>query len=210
MKDWVTSTDVLIHIKGTTPYMAKNTTKWVHCANGPENCPIFTGDTRITMIKVPKLEKIIPPAEFMPKLLAEAPDFLAYLNHVEIPPSGDRLNVPVLTTSDKLYMAQVNKNPVELFIEEKCYEVEGQAIRFSDFYSKFLASIPAEEHKRWHESTVSRQIPMKFPKGKLSNSVHAHIGNLSFDPDAPVLQKLYSDGTQVLKRAAANVPVANC
>lgn len=209
MKDWVTSTDVLIHIKGTTPYMAKNTTKWVHCANGPENCPIFSGDTRITMIKVPKLEKIIPPSEFMPKLLNEAPDFLAYLNHVEIPPSGDRLNVPVLTTVDKLYMAQVNKNPVELFIEEHCHEVEGQAIRFSDFYSKFLAKLPMEEHKRWHESVVSRQIPIKYPKGKLTNSVHAHIGNLSFDPDAPVLGKLYSDGTQVLKRRVAEVPVAS-
>lgn len=208
MKDWVTSPDVVIHIKGATPYMVKNTTKWVHCANGPENCPIFSGDTRITMICVPKLEKVVPPNEFMPKLIAEAPDFLAYLNHIEIPPSNDRLNIPVLTTNDKLYMAQVNRSPVEIFIEEHCHEIDGQAIRFSDFYERFLVTVPMEEQKRWSGATVSRQIPIKYPKGKLSNNMNSHIGNLSFDPDATPLPKLYSDGSQILKRAT-QLPVAS-
>lgn len=201
IKDWVTSPEVLIHIKGQTPYMAKNTTKWIHCANGPENCPIFSGDTRITMIHVSKLETIIPPEELEGKLLAEAADFLAYVNHVEIPVSGDRLKIPVLTTSDKIQMAEMNKNPVELFIEMHCHEIDGQAIPFSEFYAAFLKDIPMEEQKRWMPQTVTRCIPMKYPKGKLSNNPASHIGNLSFDPDAPPLPKLFRTGdSQVLKR----------
>ena len=36
-------------------YPQPNTTHWVQCADKRENCPVFPGDTRITVIHVPDL-----------------------------------------------------------------------------------------------------------------------------------------------------------
>ena len=68
-----------IHKKREQAILVPNKTKWVHCANSHLACPIFPGDTRITMIYVPGLDPIelIPKRELLPMLIKEAPDFLA-------------------------------------------------------------------------------------------------------------------------------------
>lgn len=204
IKDWVTSPDILMHPKGLTPYLVKNTTKWIHCSNEVQNCPAFTGDTRITMIKVPQLKEQIPPTEFKARLVEQASNFLGYVFKMEIPPSGDRLNVPILNTDEKLYVASVNKNPVELFIDENCHEIPGTVTLFSKFYEEFLSTIDMSEQAKWSRTTVSRAIPFKYPKGKLSNVMQAHIGNLTFHPDEEPSGAYYSDGSQILKKKGTN------
>jgi hypothetical protein len=53
IKDWVTSKMISIRKMRTDSYSQPNTTHWVQCANHREACPIFPGDTRITMASCP-------------------------------------------------------------------------------------------------------------------------------------------------------------
>jgi phage/plasmid-associated DNA primase len=57
IKDWVTSKMISIRKMRTDSYSQRNTTHWVQCANNREACPIFPGDTRITMVFVPDLAR---------------------------------------------------------------------------------------------------------------------------------------------------------
>ena len=62
----------------TDSYTQPNTTHWVQCANRRENCPVFPGDTRITVIHVPDLlpDQEIPKEKLIEKLTEEAPHFM--------------------------------------------------------------------------------------------------------------------------------------
>lgn len=200
IKDWVTSPEILIHPKGITPFLIRNTTHWIQCSNNPLYCPIFPGDTRVTMINVPVLTEIIPPTDLLTRLKEEAPNFLGYLLKMELPASGSRLNIPIITTNDKMFVQESNKTSLEMFLNEHCYYVEGSAVIFAEFFEKFQSILDRDEISRWSKMAVSRAIPMKFPRGKLSNNLQAHIGNMSFEPSEHKGPAYYNDGTQILKR----------
>ena len=182
IKDWVTSLDLSIHCKGKTPYHIPNSTHWIQCANDHQACPIFSGDTRITMCYVEPLNPIelIPKKVIIPMLEKEAPNFLAEILNLELPPSMDRLNVPVLMTEDKGMVQQLNKTHLEMFIDEKCRAVHGRRIKFSDFFAKLQEWLDPNEIHRWSKIRVGRETPPTFPKGRIHEDGQFYLGNIAW------------------------------
>ncbi|MCH8860678.1 MAG: hypothetical protein IH843_06035, partial [Thaumarchaeota archaeon] len=169
IKDWVTSKDLPIHRKQKTPYSIPNSTHWIQCANDYRACPIFPGDTRITMSYVNAIDPIdlIPKKQIIPMLEKEAPDFLAEVLTLELPPSNDRLNVPVIVTEDKIATERTNQTMLEMFIDDTCYKVTGEMIKFSEFYERFQEWLDPNETHNWSKVRVGREIPPQHPKGRL-------------------------------------------
>jgi len=189
IKNWVTAKELSIHFKNRTPFHVPNSTHWIQCGNDPKYCPIFPGDTRITMCYVKHLSplELIPKKILLEKLEKEAPDFLAEILKLEIPPSGDRLNIPVIETADKHTMEEFNTSELELFIAEFCRMSPGSKIRYSAFYDRFQAWIDPEDGHSWTKIKTGRELPPQFPKGRLRKDNHMYIGNIFWkgesDPD---------------------------
>jgi len=187
MKDWVTARELLIHRKGETPYHSPNSTHWIQCANNHRFCPVFSGDTRITMIYVEPLDPLdlIPKRDLIIRLEQEAPDFLAEILQLEIPPSNDRLNVPVITTSDKNVVQNMNLSAIDEFIRE-CYEpCNGNMIKYGDMYDDFVRWMNPDEVHSWSKKRFTKELPPQYPKGRARGNGQFHIGNI----------KTRSDGT---------------
>ena len=182
IKDWVTAPTIAIRALYQTTFMVKNMTKWIQCANEQKFCPILPGDTRVVIIEVAPLQEVIPKKVLMDKLKEEAADFLTELMRMSIPHSPDRLNIPPLRTEAKDNLEAANRNELQVFCEETCYEVPGKYILVSDFYDTFLATLNAAQASRWGKIRVNRELPSRFPKGRLPDGRHA-IGNISFEPD---------------------------
>src|SRR5690606_12498227 len=111
----------------------------------------------------------------------EAPDFLAYVLSLEVPESGSRLAVPVIETADKLETARANQSLLELFLEECCYRVDGEAVKLGDLYMKFKEWLDPNEAENWTKQKMTKELPPEFPKGRFRGA-DWHIGNLSFKP----------------------------
>lgn len=186
IKDWVTSDIMLIHPKGQTPYGAVNTTHWVHCANDHSYCPIFRGDTRITMIFVPVIDPMfmIPKIKLKEMLEREAPEFLATLTRTELPEPGDRLRIPVIETDDKNLAAEMNLTQLEQFIKDQCITAPGHMIKFSDFYDRFTTFVGPNDIKSWSKIRVGKELPREFPKGRDHSTGQFYIGNICFEEHA--------------------------
>lgn len=182
IKDWVTSRDLLIHCKGKTPYHIPNASHWIQCANDHQACPIFSGDTRITMCYVEPLDplELIPKKQLIPLLEKEAPHFLAEILNLELPASMDRLNVPVILTEDKTMVQNLNKTPLEMFVDEKCRSINGKMIKFSDFFSKFQEWLDPNEIHRYSKIRVGREIPPQYPKGRSHINGQFYLGNIGW------------------------------
>ena len=181
IKNWVTSPTMTIHKKGATPYNIPNTSHWVHCANNADYVPVFPGDTRITMVHVPQLESEVPKPVFFERLKKEAPDFIAAMLTMPVPPSDGRLRIPVIDSKDKLLAASAHRSSLEIFIEENVHEIPGAAISLKDFYNTFKNWLPKEERIEWGYRSTNMKI--KYPKGRLTTDPNWHWGNVSFDPD---------------------------
>jgi len=182
IKDWVTAPSLSIHQKGKTPFLTRNTTHWIQCANDHTYCPIFPGDTRITMSYVRPLDplELIPKERLLSQLESEASDFLAELQRMELPPSGDRLRVPVVSTSEKRAVEATNESPVMSFIRERCDIEDGYWIKFSEFYDELLKSLEPDEIGRHTKIFVGRQLPPTCPKARSRTDSQQHIGNIKW------------------------------
>lgn len=200
IKDFVTSPEIQIHKKGVTPYSQINITHWIQCSNEQEACPIFPGDTRITLVYVPPLEEMIPKARLMELLRKEAPDFLAAVLALELPEAQDRLGVPTLSTDTKARAIEKNMTLLEQFIKEKVIETPGTTILGETFYSKFIEKMDAPDKAYWTRSRTSRQLPERFPRGRLGSDQRVHYGNMTFDPDEPAKERLVLWNNLTLKR----------
>jgi Family of unknown function (DUF5906) len=195
IKDWVTSKHLPIHRKNKTPYSVPNTLHFVQTNNDYSACPVFSGDTRVTMIFVPALDPIemVPKKFFLPLLEKEASDFLASLLALEIPPSSDRLNVPVIITEEKLLAEDANMSFLEMFLKEECHYVAGEMVNYGEFYTKFQNWLDPNYLHQWTKIRVGRELPPHFPKGRNIHNGHLYIGNMSFEnkngtsPDKPKL-----------------------
>lgn len=191
IKDWVTGRELLIHPKGGTPYQTPNTTHWVQCSNDYQACPIFGEDTRIVMIHV----KPLAPADLIPRkqltvlLEKEAPDFLAEVLNLEIPPSNDRLNLPAIDTEDKLMVQSLGRNELEIFLEEFCVHKPGAWIKFSDLHARFLEKCDPNSVHKWSKIRVGKEIPHKYPKGRSRKDAQFYVGNIAFASEIPVVKE---------------------
>jgi hypothetical protein len=130
IKDWVTAKRLSIRRMRVDQYTQLNTTHWVHCANEQRYCPIFPGDTRITMIYVPSLAEgaEIPKSTLLEKLKEEAPDFLRTLLDLELPKVEGRLRIPTVETEDKQEAADAAKSPWQRFRDERLDSKPGNVI----------------------------------------------------------------------------------
>jgi hypothetical protein len=183
IKDWTVSRKILIHPKGQTPYMAENTTHFLHCANSADACPVFPGDSRITMIHVGDLEEIIPKRDLIPSLEKEAPNFLAKLLNLEIPHAKDRLNIPVIETEDKKSIQQANRTLLEEWLEDCCYYAPGHWIKYRDLYDSFKEWIDPNYIYEWSINRFGKELPKQiYPKGRNTVDAQWHVGNISFQP----------------------------
>jgi hypothetical protein len=181
IKDWVTSDLIMIHPKGGTPYLASNTTHWIQCSNDISFCPVFPGDTRITMMYVDNINKDDweSKRDLMTRLRKEAPDFLGEVMRIELPVSTDRLNVPVITTSEKVILQKQNQSALEQYIDEFCFYAPGYFIKVSDFYEEFIKWLDPGEAYNWTKHKIGKVLPLPFVKGRMRDS-QFYIGNISF------------------------------
>ena len=166
----------IVHAFDANGFMVHN------CANDHMACPIFPGDTRITMAYIEPLDPIeqIPKKAIIPMLEKEAPDFLAEIMHLEVPPSNDRLNVPVISTGEKTIAQELNQTQLETFIRERCQHANGHKIKFSEFYDHFIEWIDATEAPRWSKKRVGREIPPEFVKARQEKDAQFFIGNIAW------------------------------
>ncbi len=104
IKNYVTAEQISVRHLYTAPFMAFNSTHWVHTANKRQYCPVFEGDSRIVFIHQPPLKKedrIEWKEVLKPLLIGEAPDFLRRLLSCTLPPPDGRLWLPPLETVGK-------------------------------------------------------------------------------------------------------------
>lgn len=183
IKEWVTARTIAIHGKGYAPYQDVNTTHWMQFGNDANYCPIFPGDTRITMIYVPDLapEDRIPKKQMLQMLEREAPDFLSEVLKTDIPPSNDRLNVPVVVTAEKADAERMNQTPIETFLSEICHHVSGKVIKYGDLYDKFQEWADPGDAAYYTKQKFGRELPPQYPKGRLPTDGAFYVGNLSFE-----------------------------
>lgn len=188
IKDWVEAPDVQITYKGKTPFMSTNTMHWVQCDNEFQACPVFSGDTRITMCFVDKLSPLdmIPRKRLYPLLQKEAPDFLAEILSLDIPESNSRLHVPIINTEAKKAVQKLNQSPLDGFIEEMCIPTPGQMIKVSEFYNKFYNWLDPNEQGKWSKIKMNRSLPPQFPKGRRRKDGQHYIGNIWWAGEPPI------------------------
>jgi phage/plasmid-associated DNA primase len=189
IKDWVTGRQLNVRQMYRQPYHVTNTTHWVQAANDRGYCPVFRGDTRVTVIFVDSLDPldIVPKKRLIAQLEREAPDFLAEILSIELPESPDRLNIPPITTQEKEIAANDNRTDVELFFEEKCKSVDGSLLNFGDVFNTYLAWCGSSGSSPVSRIAFGRQIPEPYIKGrvaKLANVVC--IGNCAWAADTEV------------------------
>lgn len=184
IKDAVTSPKLSIRRMRTDSFMADNMTHWIQCAQKQQMVPIFEGDTRITMMYVPKPETDIPKDRLMAMLEQEAPAFMRTLLDMELPPLLGRLRIPVVNTEHKHRAEQLNRSAIEVFVSENLHEAPGHLIPFADFFLRFKDWMPPEEQHNWSQIKTSRAIPLKFQTGKgTANKVF--LINASWEPNTP-------------------------
>ena len=182
IKDWVTARTITIHEKGKTPYQLPNSTHWVQTANQHTFCPTFTGDTRITVIRVDEIDPLdlIPKMKLIEALEREASDFLGAVMSVELPDPISRLNVPVIITSEKMNLENINESLVEKFVKEHCFAVPGKMILFAEMYNKYLEWLPQELRHEWSKIKFGREFPSQYPKGTYTGN-KTFIANIDWE-----------------------------
>lgn len=181
IKEWVTGKKIPIHPKGGQLYMIPNTTHWIHCANPPHYCPIFPGDTRISVAIVNKPTNIIPKNKLLSMLQEEVPAFLHTVFKTTIPETDGRLRIPSLKSGIKLNIEGFNESQVDIFIKSECEYAPGYAIKLSDFRDQFIKFMGPNEsiHGNWSSRRIVKEIPLsQHPKGRYGNGGQIYIGNI--------------------------------
>jgi hypothetical protein len=198
IKELVTSEIISIHAKYKQPVQQKNSTHWIQCANKRDSCPIFSGDTRVTMIAVEKFQvDEIPTHKMFEFLDAEAPYFMYTLMNTSLPDIDHRLKLPVVDTSSKEQLILANMSALESYISTNCFLVPGYSIELDILVDKFLSELSGNEKDLWDRQKVISNLPNECIIGK-ANGVF-YIGNISYTPQPNNRPKLISkDGNLIL------------
>jgi hypothetical protein len=180
IKDWVTSLMIAIRKMRCDQYTKVNTTHWVQCANRRENCPVFPGDSRITVIHVPDLlpDQEIAKERLLELLEAEAPHFMYALMNIELPEAASRLRIPVVITDSKMRSESENRSALEEFLDECCFAAPGVLTSFREFFDKFYESLTENEKGEWSKNRVLKDMPNRYPTGLVGGSKKM-VANLS-------------------------------
>jgi hypothetical protein len=191
IKDWLLARYIAIHRKGATPYSVLNCTHWIQCANYISYCPLFTGDTRITILSVPPITELVNKELLVARLKEEAPDFLAKLFRKEIPPATGRLGIPVIEIAAKSAIQDLNRPVMEEFLAEQCCFYPGGSVSLSHFGEEFRI-FAGKESDEYHWATKriakelltsQRALDAKVVKGRSTKASNAvYLGNISLEP----------------------------
>jgi hypothetical protein len=200
MKKWITNDWFEIRKMRTDLYMVRSMLHFVQTANDLFFCPVFDNDTRVTVIRVDRPEKLIPPMEFKARLAAEAPFYLRTILEMELPPMIDRLRLPMVPTPDQAKIQNMNRDALATFLNERCHYVPGAKMSFKDFYDAFYQTLDQNDAHHWYRKKVSLSLPdHKFPRAKVGGDIL--IGNMSFSPPPDSLDSapyVLRDGKLVL------------
>jgi hypothetical protein len=160
IKEWVTGRKISIRHMYKEVYEIPNSLHFIQTANSQTACPIFDGDTRITMAYVGPIVQEIPKPILMAALEDEAPGFLGTILGLELGESPSRLRLPCVNTEQKIVLAKTGQNVLESFIEENCEMGEENRALYSDVYEKFLASLSSFERHQWKKPAFTRSLPV--------------------------------------------------
>jgi len=165
MKEWTTAKSLWIRRMRTDAYPQPNTLHMMMMANDQANCPVFPGDTRITVIEVPDLtlKTQIPKSILMKALEAEGPHFMHSLKNLVLPRVHGRLRLPMIDTYKKQQSEDMQRTSLERFIKDECFYSIGHKTFFADFYEKFFQWVEPEERYQWSKIKVSRGLPSDTP-----------------------------------------------
>jgi hypothetical protein len=198
IKNWVTGLEIAIHPKRMQVYSQKNTTHWVQCANDRSACPIFPGDTRITMFHVPELEHEIPKDRLLSALEEEAPQFMATIMSLNLPNAEHRMRIPAVSTSDKEQAESSNRDPLQQYIADICHYAPGEYLSFKDFYDTFAESLTALDRNSWNKRKVRQEMPSCYPIGGHTGN-RLCVGNISYSvPDGKSVHRFAAKGDKLL------------
>lgn len=185
LKAWVTGRTINIRKMRHDGFDQPNSTHWVQTANSPSNCPVFAGDTRITMIHVPDLlpGQEIPKDDLIVELDKEAPHFLYTLLHLELPPLVSRLRIPVVATVSKKQTQANNRTALEAFIDEHCNrKPEAREILFKDFCARFYDTTAASGEGGWSKERIRKELPICY--GVVAGGANRrYVGGLTWKTD---------------------------
>lgn len=185
MKDWTVGDWIGIRRMRRDAYRVRNTLHFIQCSNFLEHCLIGLGDTRGMIMHVRSLVASgvpeIPHAALMARLDDEAPHFMRTICDMEIPAPESRLRIECITTESKRQYMHAQSDELEQFIYERCQYKPRSVVLWSEFFSKFVGTLPESERARWSRKRVSAGIPSKFPTGKYGGQNQTHIGNMVMD-----------------------------
>lgn len=185
VKNYVTAKQISIRALYKNAYQIVNTTHWIHCTNDLSYCPVFPGDSRITVCRVDPLDQmtLIPEVELSILLEKEAADFLGAVMSLDLPAPNSRLGIPVLDTAAKRKAQDSNMSALQLFITEFVTPCDGSLIKFSDFYDRFISQMDdVNEIDRWTKIRVGKELPDNIIKGRyMQDGAKHYLANVTFD-----------------------------
>lgn len=185
IKEFVTSRTLSIRKMHTDASSTPNYTHWIQCANEQGYCPVLPGDTRINVMYVPPIQDEIPKSTLLQRLDEEGPAFMRTLLDLRLIRAEGRLRLPVVENDHKKEVMEDNRHPLECFLENQCYEVPGKSVPFTDFFSKFLESLPSDLREVYKESEIRKLMARQKPLGlRPGEGYRLFIGNLTFDKHA--------------------------
>jgi hypothetical protein len=128
-----------------------------------------------------KPKEQIPKRIIIQQLKKEAPDFLGAIINLEIPDCDSRLRIPVIETEDKKVAADIQRNSLEEFIDERCFRANGCVITIAEFYDAFMGWLDPSDRLHWcSKQKVSAAMPDWVVKGRGNNTSAWCWGNISF------------------------------
>lgn len=200
IKEWTTGLTMAIHAKYKQVVETRSALHLVQMSNHRSACPVPSDDTRITAVYVPPLVEEIPKDKLKAALMAEAPAFMRTVMDWIIPEATGRFQLPLIETRSKEDAIASNRNPLETFLAEQVYEVDGEAISLSDFVHAFHATLDPIEKTEWPLNTVKHHLLERFPIGRRTSNQN-YIGNITFSatatPSTPLVK--CADGRLVRK-----------
>jgi len=96
--------------------------------------------------------------------------------------------------------AKARSASVQSFINSTCHVIDGAMIKFSEFYSRFLASLPKDDRYFWTRYRVARALPPRHPSGAYTMN-QKFIANLSWEPTTPTAPLIAVPGKKSHGRA---------
>jgi hypothetical protein len=200
LKEWVTADKISIHAKYKQVEDVLSTLHFVQMANFRAALPVFSGDTRITAMYVGCLEEEIPRGEFHRRLREEAPHFMRTLMDFELHSPIGRLHLPLIETQGKLDAAANNDTPLQQFINESCYCIDGARIQLTEFCEKFRTTIDEDQHPEWGDRRIRTDLRELFPIARASGGRGSAIGNLTFNPNEKPSTPYIVEGKNLVKK----------